>query len=160
MMRPAGLSLILAATGCAGGGPKAEGVAVAASESGGEAYILQPLEAAALPKGDCGMILWTLDEDRPAPIFRYVAGKSAHIRIDGAAIELAPEGVGGGAFGFGVYERQRFLSGDGIKVEVEARFSLGFDGGSYLERGLVSVVSPDGWRSVAPAAGVAGCRSK
>jgi hypothetical protein len=39
------------------------------------------------------------------------------------------------------------------------RFSLGFDGGVYLERGLIVVEALDGWRTVAPSAGLAGCRS-
>ncbi len=122
------------------------------------AYVLEALDAAALPRGECGMILWTLDDDRPSPIFRYVAGKSGEIKFNGATIALTRSETSG-ASGFGVFERQVFRGEDGIAVRVDMRFSLGFDGGSYLERAIVAVESPGGWRSVSPAAGIAGCRA-
>lgn len=131
----------------------------AAGQAAGEALVLEPLAESALPPGECGMVLWTLDENRPTPIFRYVAGKQAEIALDGARVKLARTDQSG-ASGFGVFERQEFSAADGMKVAVEAKFSLGFDGGSYLERGLVTVETPGGWRTVAPAAGLAGCRSK
>ena len=130
----------------------------AAPPSAAAAVALGPLANASLPAGECGMILWTLDESRPAPVFRYIAGKNAEIAIAGRTISLARI-EGSGATGFGVFERQTFSGPDGLTVKVESRFSLGFDGGSYLERGLVSVTSPDGWKAVSPAAGIAGCRS-
>jgi hypothetical protein len=46
-----------------------------------------------------------------------------------------------------------------MEVSVDARFSVGFDGGVYLERGLITVEAADGWRTVIPSAGLAGCRA-
>ena len=149
---------VLLLAGCATKPAPAPAAATAAPPSAEAAVALGPLANASLPAGECGMILWTLDESRPAPVFRYIAGKSAEIAIAGRPIELTRI-EGSGATGFGVFERQTFSGPEGLTVKVESRFSLGFDGGSYLERGLVSVASPDGWKAVSPAAGIAGCRS-
>lgn len=116
------------------------------------------LPDAALPRGSCGMILWTLDAERPIPVFRAVSQKGAEINVDGAVRKLALTEFSGGA-GFGVFETQTF-SGDGLTVTVRVRFALGFEGGAYLERGLVNIEKLDGWKAVIPAAGIAGCRAR
>ena len=104
------------------------------------------------------MILWTLDVERPIPIFRAVSEKGAEVNVDGAVRKLTLEEFGGGS-GFGVFETQTFV-GAGLTVTVRVRFGLGFEGGSYLERGLISIEKPDGWKAVIPAAGIAGCRAR
>ncbi|MEQ8934886.1 MAG: hypothetical protein RIE56_03735 [Amphiplicatus sp.] len=153
------LIAVMLLAGCASSPAPGPAVAIVTVPPSAEAAVaLGPLADASLPSGSCGMILWTLDENRPAPVFRYIAGKSAEIAIAGNPIALTRI-EGSGAAGFGVYERQTFSGPDGLTVKVESRFSLGFDGGNYLERGLVSVASPDGWKVVSPAAGIAGCRS-
>lgn len=119
---------------------------------------LGALAATELPDRSCGMILWTLDAQRPSPVFRYVAGKKAEVVVGNRPVELVRV-AGSGVSGFGVYESQEFESEDGLRVEVTNQFGVGFDGGAYLERGLVKVHSPEGWSVVAPAAGIAGCRS-
>lgn len=117
-----------------------------------------PLADAALPAGACGMILWTLDAERPIPVFRAISQKGAEVNIDGVVRKLPLNEFSGGS-GFGVYEIQTF-SADGLTVAVRVRFGLGFEGGAYLERGLLTIEKPDGWKAVIPAAGIAGCRSK
>jgi hypothetical protein len=124
----------------------------AASETAGA------LPNAALPSGACGMILWTLDVERPIPVFRAVSEKGAEVNVDGAVRKLALTEFGGGS-GFGVFESQTF-AGEGLKVTVRVSFGLGFEGGSYLDRGLISIEKPNGWKAVIPAAGIAGCRAK
>lgn len=104
------------------------------------------------------MVLWTLDENRPLAVFRYVAGKQAEIVIGRTPVTLS-RGEIGGASAFGVFEKQKFTSEDGLALSVDVRFSIGFDGGSYLERGLITIEDAEGWRTVAPTAGLAGCRS-
>lgn len=104
------------------------------------------------------MILWTLDIERPIPVFRAVSQKGAEIVIDDKLRQLALTQADGGS-GFGVYETQTF-TGEGMVVSVRVRFGLGFDGGSYLERGLISIERADGWKTVIPAAGIAGCRAR
>ncbi len=118
---------------------------------------LQPLSDAALPASECGMILWTLEGSRPAAVFRFVSGKVAQINIAGKPLNLTRTEFDG-ASGYGVSERQVFESGDGVSVEVTARFGLSFDGGAYLEQGLIKVRDAGGWSMVAPTAGIAGCR--
>lgn len=135
----------------------AEAPAPAATEAPAAAS-LAPLSDSAIPKGECGMVLWTLDEDRPAPIFRYVVGKEADLVMGGKSVKLTRKDVSG-ATGFGVAEHQIFSDDKGVSITVNARFSLGFDGGSYLERAVVSVESGGGWKTVVPAAGIAGCRA-
>lgn len=150
----------LASNGCAGlgiGAPAAPQSADAAAPQ--EGAILGGLTDASLPAGACGMVLWTLDAQRPVPVFRFVAGKGGEIVVNGAAVNLTRV-TADGASSYGVFEEQGFLADDGLRVEVGVRFSLGFDGGSYLERGLIKVVSSDGWSTVAPSAGLAGCRNK
>lgn len=128
--------------------------AVIDSESG---VVLGAVADAQIPAGKCGMILWTLDAQRPQPVLRFVAGEQGNISIGGAPAVLTLTGASGAA-GFGVYEDQSFESPAGVKVEVKVQFGQGFDGGAYLHRGLITVEQPGGWRSVTPAAGLAGCR--
>jgi hypothetical protein len=104
------------------------------------------------------MILWTLDAQRPIPVLRATAGKGAEISIKGAGRKLALTGTDGAA-AFGVFEEQTF-AGEGLTATVKVAFGLGFDGGAYLERGLISIELADGWKTVVPTAGVAGCRAK
>lgn len=148
------------AGGCSTGSPeKARPTnTVIGAPSGEGEIIVGALSEAAIPQGECGMILWTLEANQPAPIFRLTAGKGAEIVLNGRQIRLAVSETAG-ASGFGVYEQQS-LSGDGVTGSVRVRFGLGFDGGTYLERGLLTLESPSGWRTVIPAAGVAGCRRK
>lgn len=105
------------------------------------------------------MVLWTLEQERPAAIFRYLSGKTAEIVVNEQKMTLTRIEVEGST-AFGVSERQSFSGEDGLKVAIDVRFSLGFDGGSYLERGLVTVTTQDGWRTVVPSAGLAGCRAR
>lgn len=123
----------------------------------GDALLLTGLAESALPRGKCGMILWVLNSDRPTPVLRYVVGEKAEIAVNGAPTALTLQ-ESSGAGGFGVFEKQTFTSEQGLNADVTFRFGLGFDGGSYLERGLISLESENGWRLVAPAAGIAGCR--
>ena len=122
------------------------------------AVVLQALSSPSLPSGECGMILWTLDDTRPAPVFRYVAGKKGTVSVRGVVVDLVRLEAGG-SMAFGVAERQVFEGPEGLRITVDARFGLGFDGGTYLERGLITVESSEGWRAVSPTAGIAGCRS-
>lgn len=111
-----------------------------------------------LPDKSCGMLLWTLESQRPVAIFRYVNGGNGEISISGRRVVLTL-GEFSGAADFGVFERQVFVSEEGVTVETESKFGRGFDGGTYLERGLIKVRDESGWSIIAPAAGVAGCRN-
>lgn len=159
--------VVLALAGCAAG-PSSDleakattersPAAASAGDSGGD-LTLGAIKQPAIPKGACGMILWTLESERPTPIFRYVDGKSAEMTINGTAKEFQLERRDG-ASGFGVFEQQDFLAEGGLSVKVAVAFGLGFDGGSYLERGVISITDATGWKLVTPAAGIAGCRAK
>ena len=157
MTRGAFLLIALIAAGCSTPASRNAGSAVVAAPSGAGDVVVSALSDASLPKGECGMILWTLEANQPAAILRLIAGKSADIVINGKTLKLAIT-ASSGATGFGVYEEQ-LLAAEGMTASVKVVFGLGFDGGSYLERGLVTIESATGWRTVIPAAGVAGCRS-
>ena len=129
----------------------------AASDDG--SFALTRLNEAALPPGKCGMILWTLDANAPTRILRYISGETAQIAVNGVPVTLSLAETAGGS-NFGVFERQVFIGGTGYDATVDVNFGLGFDGGVYLERGLVTVRSASGWEIVAPTAGIAGCRQK
>lgn len=158
MIRKATLLGALIAAGCASDAANNSRQSVVAAPSGGGDVVIGALVDASLPKGECGMILWTLEENQPAPILRVTSGKGAEMVVNGASVKFALTDTAGAA-GFGVFEDQSF-SAEGLSASVKVRFGLGFDGGSYLERGLVTLESAAGWRAVVPAAGVAGCRSK
>ncbi len=150
--------LALFAAGCASSPSDKVSRNVAAAPSGGGELVIGALADSALPPGECGMVLWTLEADQPTPIFRMTAGKGADVMVNGKLRTLAvAEALG--ASGYGVSEEQRFVA-EGFKANVKVRFGLGFEGGNYLERGLLSVEADNGWRSVIPAAGIAGCRPK
>lgn len=140
----------------------------ACATSGGDAPAIAPasdnlflaqLPDATLPKGKCGMILWTLDAEQPAAVMRHVVGEKATISLNGAETTLSLVEVSGPG-NFGVHETQKFVTSEGLQADVDLEFGQGFDGGSYLQRGLISIENPEGWRLVVPAAGIAGCRSK
>lgn len=155
-MQIAGVMIAAALAACSSGADKPKNLAAAGAQN--EGRLLSALNASSLPAGSCGMILWTLDAERPIPVFRATANKGGEISLDGATRKLELTGTSGAA-AFGVFEEQTFAA-DGISATVKVTFGLGFDGGAYLERGLISIERPDGWRTVVPAAGVAGCRSK
>lgn len=142
--------------GCASLGGSKDNVAPV-SVASEEGVILGPLAEPGLPRGGCGMILWTLDENRPAPVFRYISGKQGEILIAGVSTPLILQ-TANGASAYGVFEELVFSGPDALRVSVSVNFSLGFDDGSYLERGLIAVENGQGWRTVTPAAGLAGCR--
>ncbi|MEM9495948.1 MAG: hypothetical protein AAGA09_08080 [Pseudomonadota bacterium] len=118
---------------------------------------LTPLANAALPEKSCGMILWTLEARRPAPVFRFIVGEAAEISVDERPVALVRTDYDGPS-AYGVFENQEFRSPEGLMVSVDARLGAGFDGGAYLERALIKVKAADGWSIIAPAAGIAGCR--
>lgn len=157
-MAAAVLMTALAASCASGGSGKEARAGKRAPVSSGASETAGALPDAALPRGSCGMILWTLDAERPIPVFRAVSQKGAEVNVDGAVRKLTLADADG-ASGFGVFEQQTFFA-DGLTVKVGVRFGLGFEGGSYLERGLISIEKPDGWKTVVPAAGIAGCRAK
>ncbi len=119
---------------------------------------LGALQQASIPDKSCGMILWTLEAQRPSAIFRFVVGDGGEVVLGGHTVSLTRVDYDG-ASGFGVFENQQFRNEDGVEVEIVSRFGLGFDGGAYIERGLIKVRDASGWSIVAPAAGIAGCRS-
>lgn len=161
--------LCVLAAGCEtlGGGAQTSSSAQEAPDSNQQAASLfssddvQTLNAlydSKLPEKSCGMILWTLDAQRPSPVFKYIVGEQANIVVGGVDMQLVRTRATGESV-FGIFQNQEFESVDGVRMEVTSRLGAGFDGGVYLERGLVKVYAPDGWSIVAPAAGIAGCRS-
>ncbi|MBI1392536.1 MAG: hypothetical protein GC152_07325 [Alphaproteobacteria bacterium] len=123
----------------------------------GTGLLFGSIKSPRIPAGACGMVLWTLSGDQPAPIFRYVSGEVADAVVNGkpTAFELV-ESAGGSRFG--VANVQRFQSETGINAVVRIAFGLGFDGGVYLEDAVITINDETGWRAVTPAAGLAGCR--
>ena len=141
----------------AGGSTASSPALSSASPFQGEGLVFSAISESALPAGACGMVLWTLDDEQPRPIMRYIIGKGAVVGLNGGPATLRIVDARGPSR-YGVSERQTFASESGLTLTVEMRFGLGFEGGTYVERGLIAVEDPQGWRTVAPAAGLAGCR--
>lgn len=136
---------------------KAGAVDLEALSEGGALFSAIPEPA--LPDASCGMILWTLDDQEPTPILRYVVGKGAEIALAGSVVPLEVIDTAGSSR-YGVAEEQAFQGPNGVSLNVRVSFGLGFDGGQYLERSIITIEDDAGWRNVTPAAGLAGCRRK
>ncbi len=119
--------------------------------------ILTAIEKPQIPEGECGMVLWTLDAERPMAVFRFVSGKAGEVVLDGISQRLTLQDRSGAA-GYGVHEGLTFTGENAISLNVSVQFGSGFEGGSYVQRGLITAEDADGWRSVTPVAGIAGCR--
>ena len=124
-----------------------------------EKLLFGEINNAAIPAGKCGMILWTLHDRHPRPVFVYILGEGARAVVNGEVVEL-PLVEASGVSRYGVAERQNFASENGFDASVRVAFGLGFDGGQYLERGVITLETADGWRAVTPTAGLVGCRRK
>jgi len=149
--------------GCATMGGKAPKAAQATGPvdfaNADEKYVrLGAISDASIPEKQCGMVLWTLEGSRPAAVFRFISGDKAEIQVAGRLVSLTRYDFSG-ASSYGVFEEQHFRSDDGLEVDVNARFGLGFSGGAYLEQGIVKVRDNAGWSLVSPTAGIAGCRN-
>ncbi len=131
--------------------------AASAVEKTERGVALSAIGKAQIPAGECGMLLWTLDEDRPQPIFQFISGGKADIMHYGSPEKITLVRASGPG-GFGVRQNQEFHTADGSVMKVSVSFGRSFDGGSYLKQGLITVDSPAGTRSVIPAVGIAGCR--
>lgn len=160
-MKPRGgimVVALLAVAGCASQKTGNPSQSITAAPSGDGDLMIGALAQSALPAGSCGMVLWTLEADQPTPIYRQIAGKDGEIVLNGKSLSL-PVIEKSGASAFGVFEESA-LAAEKVTATVKVRFGLGFEGGVYLERGLLTFESETGWRSVIPAAGIAGCRAK
>ena len=120
--------------------------------------VLAAIPDAKIEQGECGYLLWTLDAERPVPVMKFTAGGEGEIFINQMPEQLSLVSATG-ASAFGVYEEMEFQSATGSSVSVTMQFGQGFDGGVYLQRGVINMENADGWRSVTPAAGIAGCRA-
>lgn len=125
--------------------------------TGSDTIMLTSLGESNLPHGSCGMVLWTLDANRPVPVLRYVVGDKGEFHLNRVPHELIRTNVGGNDL-FGIFPRQSFVAGNDIKIGVELQFGQGFDGGTYLKRGVIILERPEGPTLVTPVAGIAGCR--
>jgi hypothetical protein len=156
MKKLASFIFLTGAAACASS-EKPSPVSVAADARVDTALLLTGLPDSALPKGKCGMILWTLESDRPMAVLKYVVGEGGEIGLNGALAKIKLEDASG-VSAFGVFERQTFAGESGFSASVSFQFGLGFNGGSYVERGLIAIEAANGWRLAAPTAGIAGCR--
>ncbi|MEO1014902.1 MAG: hypothetical protein AAFX08_06895 [Pseudomonadota bacterium] len=163
-MASAAAAAIMAVAGCESFGPneapanaEASAVRQASPNSAEDALLFGAIKDPRLPSGACGMVLWTLDEQSPKPVFKYVSGETAEAFVSGDLTKFTLVDASGGAR-FGVPARQSFVSADGKRADVRVAFGLGFDGGVYVERAVITMEDSSGWRTVTPAAGLAGCR--
>ncbi|NHK29082.1 hypothetical protein FF098_014255 [Parvularcula flava] len=115
-----------------------------------------------LDPGQCGMLLWTLDKGEPVMVFRNVEGRQAEMIIDGspARLELVEEQ---GERRYGASTEQSYTLEAGTpgetRVKVSASFGTPFEGGVYVEQGVITLRNFFGWERVTPVAGLAGCRA-
>lgn len=115
-----------------------------------------------IPAGRCGMVLWAKAGTATVPIFRAFENGEGMMEIDGALTALA-RSSGSGEARATIPNRQVFRArgSDGQLVTVEANtvWGVNFPGGSYVERGTITLTGADGWSRVLPVAGIAGCKA-
>lgn len=115
-----------------------------------------------LEPGECGMLLWTLANGEPVMVFRNVEGRQAEMIIDGAParLDLVEEK---GERRYGIAAEQAYTLEAGTpgetRVKVTASFGTPFEGGVYVEQGVITLRNFFGWERVTPVAGLAGCRA-
>ena len=121
-----------------------------------------PLEGYDIPRGRCGMILWTKAGSRIAPIFRSLDVTEATMQVEGKPVGLVLDSQSGD-LALGMRSEQVFkgFDGDGQPLSVEARLDWGdgFPGGLYVRGGTLTVNGADGWSRILPVAGIAGCKA-
>lgn len=115
-----------------------------------------------LEPGQCGMLLWTLNKGEPVMVFRNVDGRRAEMVIDGtpARLDLVEE-KGERRYGISTeqtYTMEAETPGE-TRVKVTASFGTPFEGGVYVEQGVITLRNFFGWERVTPVAGLAGCRA-
>lgn len=115
-----------------------------------------------LEPGQCGMLLWTLSAGEPALVFRNVEGKAAEMIIDGKTARLVLASATGEQR-YGISAKQEYTLDEGTpgetRVKIAATFGIPFEGGVYVEEGVITLRNFFGWERVTPVAGLAGCRA-
>lgn len=118
--------------------------------------------AYAMPRGRCGMILYTAASGRSVPVFRSLDDATGVMEIDGELVSLdlvASRGeMRAGQGARQTYHARSRAAGE-VVIDVDAVWGTPFPGGTYVERGLVTLTAGDGWRRVLPVAGIAGCKA-
>ncbi|MEO1657666.1 MAG: hypothetical protein AAFR65_08085 [Pseudomonadota bacterium] len=121
-----------------------------------------PLANSAIPRGQCGMILWSQMGSQTVPIFRSVGITQASMTLENEPVNLVLAQQSG-MLRLGMGDSQDFITGasNSGAVGAKLRFDWGqpFPGGSYVQRGTLTVSGADGWERVMPVAGIAGCKS-
>ena len=115
-----------------------------------------------IPAGRCGMILWTKDGGRIAPIFRSVDTVEATMVIEGGEVSLLLASQLGDQR-FGMRSQQVFtpadLAASQTVVETKIEWGQGFPSGTYINSGSLKLTAADGWQRIMPVAGIAGCKA-
>lgn len=127
-----------------------------------EAPDLGALETYSIPRGQCGMVLYTLAGTTPVPVFRSLDDGSGLVEVDGQLAALRLVGRGGDArmtVPSAQYFEGRNAAGAPFSVAVATRWGSGFPSGSYVDSGTITLQGADGWTRVVPVAGLAGCRT-
>ncbi|NNU17102.1 hypothetical protein HK107_12295 [Parvularcula sp. ZS-1/3] len=121
-----------------------------------------PLRAASIPSGRCGMILWTKSGSRTLPIFRSLDNLQATMQIEGDEVSLDLQEEAG-ELRLGMRSEQLYAVADearaGSSVETKLTWGQTFPGGSYISGGTITLTGADGWQRILPVAGIAGCKA-
>ncbi|MEM9232630.1 MAG: hypothetical protein AAGA69_00145 [Pseudomonadota bacterium] len=115
-----------------------------------------------IPSGRCGMVLWARAGTDTVPIFRAFENGEGMMEIDGKLTTLTRSRSSGEARAT-IPNAQVFQArGEGgqlVTVEANTVWGVNFPGGSYVERGTITLTGADGWSRVLPVAGIAGCKA-
>lgn len=126
-----------------------------------EAPDLGPLDGFGIPSGRCGMMLYGAAGTRSTPVFRSLDDGTATMQIEGSIVQLRLVGRGGDTR-VGVPSIQYFsgvlADQSEVHLSVTTAWGKGFQAGSFVDSGTLSVTGADGWSRIMPVAGIAGCR--
>lgn len=117
---------------------------------------LASLPAQNLRAGECGLFLWTVSAPRALVLFTKAGSNTADASLPGGAQTLTLARQSGDLFAQ-FMTRLDYAAPDGGKVHVALEPGERIEGGQRTRAAQVTIVPPDGWETLVPAAGLAAC---
>lgn len=142
--------------GLGGDGGRSEAPRAATIGVDGDGPRIDAIAPQELQQGECGLFLWARTPDRPFVFFSKQPNNFALMRVDGKDRTFTRTGFDKLLEGR-IYGEQVFQSGE-LTLELSFDEVEPIEGGLRVARAAISLSGVEGWRTVAPAAGLASCR--
>ncbi|MDX2143242.1 MAG: hypothetical protein SFV19_07800 [Rhodospirillaceae bacterium] len=139
--------------------PTSNPAAAAVDDTDLEALISE-LPPQRLRAGQCGMFLWSRDEQRRLTLFAISTDQDAKMMINNRE-QFVPRVAGDGRIVQGFAEQQTYAWRNlTFKVAVEFEQRAGLGRGAVIPSGTLRVSRRDGWEAVLPVGGLVACEGQ